>query len=144
MSAIPFETETAQKAVFAKTVSESDVYGFAGITGDFSPNHVNAQAMGMTEFGHRVAHGVLTLGLASTAASKFIAEAGLSAVSYGYDHVRFTKPVFFGDTVTVTYEITDVDHVRNQTRATVTAVNQHGAVVMAAQHILKFFRTTGN
>jgi acyl dehydratase len=51
---------------FSKTVSESDVYGFAGITGDFSPNHVNEQAMRDSPYGGRIAHGALMVGYMST------------------------------------------------------------------------------
>ena len=131
------DLDLTYRTEFAKTVSESDVYGFAGITGDFSPNHVNAQAMEQTSYGERLAHGVLTLGFASTAASRFIAETGLAAVSYGYDRVRFIRPVFIGDTITITYRICAVDRDRNELRAEVVAVNQRDTVVMASEHILR-------
>lgn len=138
MSKIPAELTTNRQSVFSKTVSESDVYGFAGITGDFSANHVNAQIAAGTPSGKRIAHGVLTLGLASTAATLLVAETGSPAVSYGYDRVRFVNPVLFGDTITVTYRISALDHDRHESRASVTAVNQHGATVLVAEHILRF------
>ena len=125
---------------FAKTVSESDIYVFAGITGDFSPNHVNAEYMKSTPYGTIVAHGVLIVGLMSTCSTKVLEHAltRRPAVSYGYDRIRFVRPVRVGDTVTVTYEITGEDPASARTTANVTAVNQHGQVVAVATHILKF------
>ena len=125
---------------FAKTVSESDIYLFAGITGDFSPNHVNAEYMKTTPYGGIIAHGVLIVGLMSTCSTKVLdfAKTNRPVVSYGYDRIRFVKPVFVGDTVTVTYEINAADDAEAKTTAAVTARNQRGDVVAAATHILKF------
>jgi 3-hydroxybutyryl-CoA dehydratase len=125
---------------FAKTVSESDIYLFAGITGDFSPNHVNAEYMKGTPYGTIVAHGVLVVGLMSTCSTKVLEHAATNrpAVSYGYDRVRFVKPVRVGDTVTVAYEIVGEDPAAAKTTAAVTATNQRGEVVAVATHILKF------
>jgi acyl dehydratase len=75
---------------FARTVTESDVYLFAGITGDIGPNHTNAQYMAGTRYGQRVAHGALTLGLMSTCSTRLIEMLGdTPTVNYGYDKVRF-------------------------------------------------------
>jgi 3-hydroxybutyryl-CoA dehydratase len=125
---------------FAKTVSESDIYLFAGITGDFSPNHVNAEYMKSTPFGGIIAHGVLIIGLMSTCSTKVLdfAQPNRPVVSYGYDRIRFVKPVLVGDTVTVTYEITAEDRAAARTTAAVTARNQRGETVAVATHILKF------
>jgi acyl dehydratase len=108
---------------FTKTVGESDVYLFAGITGDFSPNHVDEQAMRRTPYGRRIAHGALMIGYMSTASTRAI-EQGLemgkqaSPVSLGYDRVRFLKAVFFGDTITVRYILTSIDEARMARRRT--------------------------
>jgi 3-hydroxybutyryl-CoA dehydratase len=59
-------------------------------------------------------------------------------VSYGYDRIRFIKPVRVGDTITVTYEIASQDLESSRTFGTVTATNQHQDVVAVATHILKF------
>ena len=125
---------------FAKTIGESDIYLFAGITGDFSPNHVDVEYMKTTPFGGIIAHGVLIVGLMSTCSTRALefAQTDRPAVSYGYDRIRFVKPVFVGDTVTVTYAITGEDHADSRTTATVTARNQRGDVVAVATHILKF------
>jgi 3-hydroxybutyryl-CoA dehydratase len=115
---------------FAKTIGESDIYLFAGITGDFSPNHVNAEYMKTTPYGGIIAHGALLVGLMSTCSTMVLdhATSARPVVSYGYDRIRFVKPARVGDTVTVTYEIVAAD----------TATNQHGDVVAVATHILKF------
>lgn len=123
---------------FSKTVGESDVYLFAGITGDLSPNHVNEQVMAGTPYGRRIAHGVLTVGFMSTTSTRMIEKLGATAVSYGYDRVRFIGPVFIGDTLTVRYEITEVLPEKRRTLATVEVRNQDDTVVAAAQHILHF------
>lgn len=133
---IPVGTKTS----FSKTISETDIYLFAGISGDLGPNHVNAEYMKATRYGKIIAHGVLIMGLMSTCSTAMIATASPNrpAVSYGYDRVRFVKPVFVGDTVTVTYAISEEDTQQERTLASVTATNQHGEVVAVATHILQF------
>jgi acyl dehydratase len=84
---------------FSKTVGESDVYLFAGITGDLAPVHVDQEFMkANSPFGERIAHGVLVLGFTSTAstmlAARLLATFGWrSMVSLGYDGIRFIAPV---------------------------------------------------
>lgn len=124
-----------------KTVSESDVYMFAGITGDFSPNHVNRTFMQATIYGERIAHGALIVGFMSTASSLMIDRArkgGEVPVSLGYDRVRFINPVYFGDTITVRYKIAEIDTERRRSSAEIEVKNQDGQVVAAASHILKW------
>ncbi len=130
--------EVGQTVHFSKTVGESDVYLFAGITGDLSPNHCNEEYMKQTRYGRRIAHGVLIMGYMSTCSTKYIEQVGGVAVSYGYDRVRFVRPVFIGDTVTVEYRIVEKNEAESKVRAEVTARNQHGEVVAVATHILKF------
>ncbi|MEO6607912.1 MAG: MaoC/PaaZ C-terminal domain-containing protein [Aestuariivirga sp.] len=128
---------------FAKTVGETDVYMFAGITGDFSGNHVNEEFMKKSKYGRRIAHGALLVGYMSTASTLMI-ERSLSKgidstpVALGYDRVRFLSPVFLGDTVTVTYTITEIDEERRRTRAQVDVHNQAGVLVAVAEHLLKW------
>src|SRR5450759_3355961 len=104
---------------FSKTVGESDVYLFAGLTGDLSQNHVDEQFMSDSIDGHRSAHGALLVGFMSTASTRMIEESlkkGIDStpVSLGYDGIRFLKPVFFNDTVTVSYTIDGVDEQRQR------------------------------
>ena len=128
---------------FAKTVGETDVYMFAGITGDFSGNHVNEEFMKKSKYGRRIAHGALLVGYMSTASTLMIARSlskGIDStpVSLGYDRVRFLSPVFLGDTVTVTYTITEIDEERRRTRAQVDVHNQAGVLVAVAEHLMKW------
>ncbi len=119
-------------AVFAKTVSESDVYNYAGITGDFSPNHVNAAYMREGIYGERLAHGTLMVGFMSAAGAKLYLG---RTVSQGYDRVRFLKGVRFGDTITTTYEVSRIDTEKKRVYATVTCRNEHGETVAVATNI---------
>ncbi len=125
-------------ATFTKTVGEYDVYGFAGITGDFAPNHIDRSFMEAGSYGERIAHGVLILGLSSTASTEIAARAGGRAVSYGYDRVRFVAPVFLGDTVTITYTIDRIDDNEQKSYASIVATTHRGETCMVATHILKF------
>ena len=139
-----FYLRVGQEVEFSKTVGESDVYLFAGITGDFSCNHVNEDVMRRSKFGHRVAHGALMVGFMSTVSTRMIetfgrsAEGKATAVSLGYDRIRFLAPVYIGDTITVRYEITRVEPERNRSYAAIVVVNQQGDEIAVADHILKW------
>lgn len=128
------------KQSFTKTIAESDVYQFAGITGDFSPFHINEEYMHSTQYGSRIAHGVLIFALSSTASTLIHQpyDDECPVASYGYDHVRFTAPVYFGDTVTCNYEVISVDPESGKTIAKVEIVKQDDTVVCVAEHVLKF------
>jgi acyl dehydratase len=127
---------------FSKTVSETDIYLFAGISGDFAPQHVDEHHMGTTAFGRRVAHGGLVIAFASNVASQAAAAASArtkeTALSYGYDRVRFIRPVFIGDTLTVSYTVAEVDVRERRSVADIEVRNQSGAVVAAARHLMKW------
>ncbi|MFY9498002.1 MAG: MaoC family dehydratase [Tepidanaerobacteraceae bacterium] len=133
---IPFEI--GQSVTFSKTVSESDVYLFAGITGDFSPNHIDEEYMKQTPYKKRIAHGVLSIALSSTASTKFCQMSKSPCVSYGYDRIRFIKPIFIGDTVTVKYTCTEIDRENHKTYAKIEITNQDGELCTVGTHILKF------
>ena len=121
---------------FSKTISESDVYLFAGITGDFFPVHIDAQYAARQPVGERVAHGALLIGLMSTAAARWALREGLDILSYGYDGVRFIKPVKFGDTITIAYAKVHEDPTGHKYFTRVDAHNQRGELVGVAQHIV--------
>ena len=140
-----FYVSVGDEVSFAKTVGEYDVYGFAGITGDFSGNHVDEEFMKRSVYGRRIAHGVLLVGYMSTCSTMMIAKAsgtgsGETPVSLGYDRIRFLGAVFIGDTITVTYRITEIDPERRRSRSEIEVRNQHGDLVAVAQHILKWTR----
>jgi 3-hydroxybutyryl-CoA dehydratase len=123
-----------------KTVSESDVYLYAGITGDLDPNHVDEEFARKTSLGHRVAHGTLILGYTSAASTRILEDFDRPMVSVGYDRVRFLKPVYFGDTITVDYEIESVERERERTIAKIEVKNQKGELVAVATHIMQLVR----
>ncbi len=120
-----------------KTIGETDVYLFAGISGDFAPIHVDEEFMKGTRYGRRIAHGALMIALMSQASTKICTGVPGTVVSYGYDRIRFPAAVFIGDTVTVTYEIAERDLAAGKTFSKVTCTNQKGDVVAVATHILK-------
>ena len=138
-----FHVKVGDQVQFAKTVSESDVYLFAGITGDLSSNHVNEEVMRRSSYGRRIAHGALLIGFMSTASTLMIEQSGgvgaeETPVSLGYDRIRFLAPVFIGDTITVTYRIAAIDPERRRSRSEIQITNQDGALVAVGQHILKW------
>ena len=140
-----FYVKVGSKTTFSKTISESDVYLFAGITGDFSPNHINRQYMERSFYGRLMAHGALLVGFMSTVSTMAIAEtreADEIPVSVGYDRIRFLQPVFLGDTVTVTYKIIEIEHSRKRSYADIELINQNRELVAVAKHILQWVPNT--
>lgn len=141
-----FYVSVGQSVTFAKTVTETDVYLFAGITGDLAPVHVNDAVMKKSAYGQRIAHGALLVGFMSTLSTMMVATAadshdkGETPVALGYDRIRFTAPVFFGDTITLTYTISEVDTERRRTSADIEAKNQRGEVVAVAIGLLKWVK----
>lgn len=136
-----FYVDVGAQVTFSKTVSESDVYMYAGITGDFSPNHVNKAYMEKSSYGKLMAHGALMIGFMSTASTMAIAhtrEADETPVSLGYDRIRFLKPVFLGDTITVTYTFTAIDLEAKRSTADIKITNQDDELTTVGQHILKW------
>ena len=131
------DIEVGLSTRFSKTVSEADVYLFAGITGDLDPNHVDEEFCRRTSLGHRVAHGALIVGYMSAASSKILESFERPMVSVGYDRIRFLKPVYLGDTITVDYVITSLDRDRERIVSKVEVKNQHGVLVCVADHIMQ-------
>lgn len=97
--------EVGMKAKFAKTIVESDVYLFAGITGDLNGIHVNAVEAEKSIFGRRVAHGILVAGLISNVIGMQLPGPG---TVYLEQNIKFLKPVYIGDTVTACVEIEEI------------------------------------
>jgi len=137
------DVKVGDEVEFSKTVGETDIYLFAGITGDFSGNHVNDELMRRSTFGRRIAHGALLVGFMSTTSTMMIEhhignERKATAVSLGYDRIRFVAPVFIGDTITVKYRISELDTARNRSVADIIVTKQSGETVAVANHILKW------
>lgn len=140
-----FHVSVGDRVTFSKTVGESDVYLFAGITGDLGPNHVNEAYMQKSAYGTRIAHGALLIGYMSTASTMVCDKAvakGIdeTPVSLGYDRVRFLKGVKLGDTITVHYAISDIDPERRRSRSQIEVTNQGGEVVAVAEHLMQWVK----
>jgi acyl dehydratase len=121
-----------------RTITETDFVVHAGHTGDFFPHHMDAEFMKGTPFGQRIAHGSMTfaIGIGLTAT-----EINPVAFTYGYDRMRFPKPVFIGDTIrsTVTVARKEEDPKRagyGRVVEAVTVTNQRGETVLAVEHVL--------
>lgn len=132
------DIQIGDKIAIEKTISESDVYLFAGICGDFSPNHINERYMQGSRFGTRIAQGALVVGFTSAAAAMFGIKYRVDGVSAGYDRLRFVKPVFFGDTIRIHYEIARIDIERDRAYASLKVTNQNDEVVLVGEHVLRF------
>lgn len=123
---------------YGRTVTEADIVAHAGQTGDFYPHHMDAEFCATQPFGQRMAHGTLVL---SMAIGMLAGEINEEAMSYGYDRVRFIKPVFIGDTIRATAEIVElVAHPRQPERfgmahERVLVTNQEGETVLALTKI---------
>jgi 3-hydroxybutyryl-CoA dehydratase len=118
------------KASFSKTISEADVYGFAGITGDFNPVHVNAEFAAGSRFKQRIAHGMLSASLISTVLGTDLP--GINTI-YLSQEVKFTAPVFLGDTLTAEAEVVEKVENKNILILKTTVVNQDGKLVVDGQ-----------
>jgi acyl dehydratase len=128
----------AQRVTSGRTITEADVVIHAGHTGDYFPHHVDAEFAGKTPFGQRIAHGTMTfaIGIGLTAN-----QINPVAFTYGYDKLRFPKPVFIGDTLhtRVTINQKGEDSKRKGFGRVIEAcevLNQRDQVVMYCEHIL--------
>ena len=126
-----------RRETFGRTITEADIVIHAGQTGDFFPHHMDAEWVKTQEFKKRIAHGtlILSIGVGMTAN-----EINPVAFSYGYDRVRFIRPVFIGDTITVKAAITEKrDYPKRPDHGyvieQVEISNQDGKVVLACQHL---------
>jgi acyl dehydratase len=126
-----------QRTTGGRTITETDIVIHAGQTGDFYPHHMDAEWCKTQDFGQRIAHGTLifSVGVGMTAGA-----INPLAFSYGYDRLRFIKPVFIGDTIHVQITIAEKrDHKRPDHGVVVErleVINQHGATVLACDHLL--------
>ena len=117
------EIKLGEKASSTKTVSETDVYLFAGITGDFNPMHVNEEFAKKTPFGTRIAHGGLASGLIAPVLGMKLPGLGTIVTKIT---VWFTAPVKFGDTITATVEVIEKIEEKKRVKMKLTWTNQEG------------------
>jgi len=116
--------DTAQ---FSKTVSETDIYLFAGITGDFNPAHVDEEYAKSTFFKTRIAHGILSAGFISTILGTKLPGPG---TVYMRQELNFLAPVRIGDTITAHAEVIEIIPEKNRVKLKTYCVNQAGATVL--------------
>ena len=121
--------QVGQQASVTRTISESDVYLFAGITGDLNPAHTNEEYAKKTHFKTRIAHG-MSAGLISAVLGMKLPGPG---TIYTGQTIKFLAPVHIGDTITATAEIQSLDLNRNRVVLTTTCTNQDGRVVITGE-----------
>lgn len=139
MSELFFEDHVpgTARAGTGRTITEADIVLHAGQTGDFYPHHMDAAWCATQPFKQRIAHGTLVF---SVAVGLTAAAINPRAMSYGYDRLRFIKPVFIGDTLIPRVTIAEKRDHKRPTHGIVVekleAANQHGETVLVCEHLL--------
>lgn len=120
-----------------RTITETDIVLHAGQTGDFYPHHMDAEWCASQDFKQRIAHGTLIFSIAVGMTAGVI---NPEAFSYGYDHLRFIKPVFIGDTIRVRVKISGKREHKKPGYGVVSelieVINQRGEPVLGCEHLL--------
>ncbi len=115
------------KAEISKTVSETDIYLYAGITGDFNPAHLDETYARETFFKTRIAHGMLTAGFISAALANRLPGPGSI---YLHQEMDFIAPVHIGDTITARVEVIEINAEKNRVRFRTHCYNQEGTCIL--------------
>jgi acyl dehydratase len=120
-----------------RTITETDIVIHAGQSGDFFPHHMDEEWCKSQPFKKRIAHGTLIFTVAIGLTADFVNEVSMT---YGYERLRFIKPVFINDTIKVTVTIKELkDHKKPEfglVTELVECFNQHNELVMLCEHIL--------
>lgn len=124
------DLKIGMKESVSKTITETDVILYAGITLDVNPAHLNEEHAKQTMFKHRIAHGMLTAGLVSAVLGTKLP--GEGSIYMGQD-LKFTAPVYFGDTITATAEIIELIPEKNRVILSTICTNQEDKVVLKGQ-----------
>lgn len=124
------EINIGDKASVSKTITETDVYLFAGITGDFNPMHVNEEFAKKTIFGKRIAHGGLATGLIAPVLGMKLPGLGTVVTKLS---VWFTAPVYFGDTITATCEVVEKIEEKKRIKMKLIWTNQNNLQVAGGE-----------
>lgn len=120
-------------ASFAKTISETDIYLYAGITGDFNPAHIDECYASQTVFKSRIAHGMLTAGLISAILGTRFPGPG---TIYIRQELSFLAPVRIGDTITASVEVIETHPDKNRIRLKTLCKNQEGIIVLDGEALV--------
>ena len=121
------ELKVGDTAEFTKTVSEADIYMYAGVTGDANPAHIDEVYASNTFFKTRIAHGMLLGGFISTVLGNRLPGNG---TIYMKQELEFLAPVRIGDTVTARAEVVEIIQDKNRVLMRTTCVNQDGVKVV--------------
>lgn len=125
------------RETLGRTITETDIVIHAGQTGDFYPHHMDAEWCKTQSFGQRIAHGTLVF---SVAVGMTAGAVNPAAFSYGYDRLRFIKPVFIGDTIHVRVTIAEKRESKSPSHGLVIekceVLNQRDETVLACEHLL--------
>ncbi len=127
------EIKLGDSAEFSKTISETDVYLFAGITGDLNPAHVNEELASQSRFGGRIAHGMLVSGFISTILGMYLPGPGTIYLS---QDLKFTAPVKIGDTITARAEVIEMDTAKRKVTLKTTVTKQDGVIAVDGQAVV--------
>lgn len=128
------ELAIGQKDFVQKTISETDIYLYAGITGDLNPAHINEEYARKTFFKGRIAHGMLTAGLISAVVGMKLPGPG---TIYMAQELKFTAPVRIGDTIKAEGEVVELIPEKNIAVIKTTCTNQDGTVVLTGTATVK-------
>lgn len=120
------DIHVGDRASVSKTISEHDVYAFAGVTGDFNPVHLNAEFAKNSLFKQRIAHGMISAGLISAVLGTELP--GIDTI-YMNQELSFLAPVLYGDTLTATVECIEKDDAKHRIVFRTTVTNQHDKLV---------------
>jgi len=128
----------SRRTTAGRTITEADIVLHAGQTGDFYPHHMDEEWCRTQPFGHRIAHGTLIFSVAVGMTAQLM---NPRAMSYGYDRLRFIKPVYIGDTLHVEVEIAGKreDPKRPAYGIVIeacTVTNQKAETVLVCEHLL--------
>ncbi len=127
------EIKVGDKAQFSKTVSESDVYLYAGISGDSNPVHINEEYAKKTFFKTRIAHGMLSAGFISTILGNRLPGPGTIYIS---QMLQFLAPVRIGDTITANVEVVDILSEKNRVTLKTVCINHDGTTVLTGEAVV--------
>lgn len=127
------DIQIGDKASFTKTISESDVYQFAGITGDYNPVHINSEYAGQSVFKERVAHGILTAGFISAVLGTKLPGTDTIYLSQNLD---FKAPVKIGDTITAEVEVLEKKDRKKIIRLRTIVKNQSDIIVVDGEAVV--------
>jgi 3-hydroxybutyryl-CoA dehydratase len=127
------ELRIGERAEFTKTISESDVYLYAGLTGDLNPAHIDEEYAKKTFFKTRIVHGMLLGGLISGVLGNKLPGPGTIYLS---QHLEFLGPVRIGDTITASVEISEIMTAEKKVRVKTTCVNQEGKKVLDGEAVV--------